>query len=147
MVFSMINAPLFAVLFLGMFWKRATGHGAFWGLLVGIVLALLHHGLTLPVGEDAGKVIQGGWISVVHMYPSGMAQSFWTAIFAWSSATLVTVVLTLLTKQKKTNEELTGLVYSLTPRITDKDTKWYNRPVTLAIFVGIITLVLSIIFW
>ncbi|MCK7530115.1 MAG: hypothetical protein MZV63_03170 [Marinilabiliales bacterium] len=28
-IFSMINAPLFAVIFLGMFWKRTTGHAAF----------------------------------------------------------------------------------------------------------------------
>ncbi len=32
LVFSFVNAPLFATFFLGMFWKRATGHGAFWGL-------------------------------------------------------------------------------------------------------------------
>ena len=31
-IFSMINAPLFAVIFLGMFWKRTTGHAAFTGL-------------------------------------------------------------------------------------------------------------------
>ncbi len=32
-IFSLINAPLFAVIFLGMFWKRTTGHAAFTGLL------------------------------------------------------------------------------------------------------------------
>lgn len=147
MVFSMINAPLFAVLFLGMFWKRATGHGAFWGLLIGITLALVHHGLTLPVGADPSKVIHGGWIGVIHTYPSVMAQNFWTAIIAWTSATLVTVGLTLITKQKKTNDELVGLVYALTPRIVDKNAKWYNRPVVLAVIVGIITIILSILFW
>ena len=35
-IFSMINAPLFAVIFLGMFWKRTTGHAAFTGLLARI---------------------------------------------------------------------------------------------------------------
>src|SRR6185312_2033893 len=35
LVFSFVNAPLFATFLLGMFWKRATGHGAFWGLLGG----------------------------------------------------------------------------------------------------------------
>jgi SSS family solute:Na+ symporter len=29
LVFSFVNAPLFATFFLGMFWKRTTGHGAF----------------------------------------------------------------------------------------------------------------------
>jgi len=147
MVFSMINAPLFAVIFLGMFWKRATGHGAFWGLLLGIILALVHHGLTIPQGASPDEIIKGGWLGVVHTYPSVMAQNFWTAIIAWTSATVISVTLTLLTKQKKTREELTGLVYSLTPRIKDTDVKWYNRPVVLASIVGIMTLILTLIFW
>src|SRR5690349_22684822 len=29
LVFGFVNAPLFATFLLGMFWKRATGHGAF----------------------------------------------------------------------------------------------------------------------
>jgi SSS family solute:Na+ symporter len=147
MVFSMVNAPLFAILSLGMFWKRATGHAAFWGLLVGISCALMHHGLTLPAGASADEIIKGGWISVVHTYPSGMAQSFWTAIVAWTTATLVTVSMTFMTKQKKSNDELTGLVYSLTPRIKDTGAKWYNRPAVLAVIVGVLTLTLTIIFW
>ena len=35
LVFAFVNAPLFATFLLGMFWKRATGHGAFFGLLAG----------------------------------------------------------------------------------------------------------------
>ena len=35
LVFAFVNAPLFATFMLGMFWRRATGHGAFFGLLVG----------------------------------------------------------------------------------------------------------------
>lgn len=147
MVFSMINAPLFAVMFLGMFWKKATANAAFWGLLLGIGVALVHHGLTLPVGASADEIIKGGWLGVVHTYPSSMAQNFWTAIFAWTTGTLLTVVLTFFTKQTKTDEELVGLVYSLTPRIKDTDTVWYKRPAFLAIVVGAMTLILTIIFW
>ncbi|MDR3750552.1 MAG: Na+/galactose cotransporter, partial [Terracidiphilus sp.] len=54
LVFSIINAPLFATVLLGMFWKRATGHGAFAGLLAGTAAALLHHGLTLPLAAQPG---------------------------------------------------------------------------------------------
>ena len=32
LVFGFVNAPLFATFLLGMFWKRTTGHGAFFGL-------------------------------------------------------------------------------------------------------------------
>jgi SSS family solute:Na+ symporter len=59
----------------------------------------------------------------------------------------VTVIVSLLTKQKKTEEELTGLVYSLTPRPKEKDVTWFQRPAFLAIIVGAIAIVLSLIFW
>ena len=35
LVFAFVNAPLFATFALGMFWRRATGHGAFFGLAGG----------------------------------------------------------------------------------------------------------------
>src|SRR5260370_3585596 len=73
LVFAFVNAPLFATFLLGMFWRRATGHGAFFGLLLGTVAAALHHGLTLPAGGAAG--IKGGWIALQHTYPSEMAQN------------------------------------------------------------------------
>ena len=60
LVFGFVNAPLFATFLLGMFWRRATGHGAFFGLLSGTLAAALHHGLTLPVGATMG--IKGGWL-------------------------------------------------------------------------------------
>ena len=41
LVFAFINAPLFATFMLGMFWRRATGHGAFFGLLAGTAAAAL----------------------------------------------------------------------------------------------------------
>lgn len=144
-IFSMINAPLFAVIFLGMFWKRATGHAAFTGLLAGFVIALLHHGLTMPAG--ANTLVKGGWITVVHIYPVEMAQNFWTAIFAFSTSALVTVILSLLTKKVKTDNELVGLVYSLTPKIKENNVEWYKRSSTLAILVLLILVVLSIMFW
>jgi len=144
-VFSMINAPLFAVIFLGMFWKRSTGNGAFLGLLMGFVVALLHHGLTQP--EGASTLVKGGWIGVIHTYPVEMAQNFWTAIFAFSAAALLTVVISMLSKRDKTDSDLNGLVYSMTPRLDDSGVLWYQRPWFLALIVGIIMVVLSILFW
>jgi SSS family solute:Na+ symporter len=144
-IFAMINAPLFAVIFLGMFWKRTTGHGAFWGLLLGFVFALMHHGLTSPEGSTT--LVKGGWIAIVHTYPVEMAQNFWTAIIAFSASTIITVTLTLLTKKKKTDEQLNGLVYSLTPHEVDKDMPWHKRPMSLALLVIVMLIVLSIIFW
>ncbi len=145
-IFSMINAPLFAVIFLGMFWKRTTGHAAFTGLLLGFIAALLHHGLTVP--EGATTLVKGGWITVLHTYPVEMAQNFWTAIIAFGVSTVLTVSLSLLTRKLKSDKELKGLVYSLTPReIDDKSLPWYERPAGLAILVSVVAIVLTVIFW
>ena len=98
LVFSFVNAPLFATFLLGMFWKRTTGHAAFTGLISGTLAAMLHHGLTLPIEAHPG--IHGGWITVVHHYPSDMAQNFWGAIFAFSTNFIVTVIVSLFTKPR-----------------------------------------------
>jgi SSS family solute:Na+ symporter len=144
-IFSMINAPLFAVIFLGMFWKRTTGNAAFTGLLGGFMIALLHHGLTAPAG--ATTMVKGGWLGVLHTYPVEMAQNFWTAIFACASATIITVSISLVTAQKKTDDELKGLVYSLTPKISEGHVAWYKRTSVLAMIVLAIFVILSILFW
>jgi SSS family solute:Na+ symporter len=143
LVFAFVNAPLFATFLLGMFWKRTTGHGAFAGLLAGTAGALLHHGLTLPLGEATG--IHGGWITVVHDYPSDMAQNFWTAIFAFSVNIVVTVVVSLMTSPRP-EPELVGLVYSLTPKPVEGHLEWYEKPATLAIAVLAILVVLNLVF-
>ena len=144
-IFSMINAPLFAVIFLGMFWKRTTGHAAFTGLLAGFLIALLHHGLTFPHGADT--LVKGGWICRLHEYPVEMAQNFWTAIFACGTSAGLTVLLSLVTSQKKSVEELRGLVYSLTPRLRQVGVPWYKRSVTLAILILVIAGILTVLFW
>jgi SSS family solute:Na+ symporter len=146
LIFAFINAPLFAAFLLGMFTKRTTGHGAFWGLISGTGSAAIVHGLTQPAG--ATSLIKGGWMgTVLHTFPSEMAQNFWVAIIAFSMALIITIVISLLTKRNKTDEELTGLVYSLTPKVVDDSKYWYQRPTFLAIIVGIIAVTLTIIFW
>ena len=143
LIFSLVNAPLFATFLLGMFWKRTTGHGAFTGLIAGTSAALLHHGLTLPAGLDPG--IHGGWIAVVHQYPSDMAQNFWTAIFAFSVNFVVTILVSLLTEPRP-EAELVGLVYSLTPKPLDTHLSWWQKPMTLAAVVLVLLVALNLIF-
>ena len=143
LVFAFVNAPLFATFLLGMFWKRTTGHGAFTGLLSGTVAAALHHGLTLPQGGAPG--VKGGWLAIMHVYPSEMAQNFWTAIYAWTTCFLITIVVSLLTRPHD-EKELVGLVYSLTDRPTQHGLRWYQRPVVLAVVVLAATALLNIIF-
>ncbi|HEX9106503.1 MAG TPA: sodium:solute symporter family protein [Longimicrobiales bacterium] len=145
LVFAFVNAPLFATFLLGMFWRRTTGHGAFTGLVAGTLAAAAHHGLTLPVHANVG--IHGGWLgSVLHQYPSDMAQNFWTAIFAWTTCFVVTIVVSMVTKPRP-DDELRGLVYALTDKPHAERLPWYMRPAPLAIVVLACTLILNIIFF
>jgi SSS family solute:Na+ symporter len=145
LVFAFVNAPLFATFLLGMFWRRTTGHGAFSGLVAGTLAAAMHHGLTLPRGSGVG--IKGGWLgTVLNTYPSEMAQNFWTAIWAWTVCFVVTIVVSIVTRPRP-DEELRGLVYSLTERPSDAGAPWYRRPGPLAVVVLGMTLALNVIFF
>jgi SSS family solute:Na+ symporter len=147
LVFAFVNAPLFATFLLGMFWKRSTGHGAFSGLVLGTAAAAFHHGLTLPAGAAAG--IKGGWLAAapMHVYPSEMAQNFWTAIWAWTVCFIATIAISLLTAQKKTDADLTGLVYSLTPRPKEEHLPFWKTPEGFGVLVLVLAVVLNVIFW
>ena len=144
LVFAFVNAPLFATFALGMFWKRATGHGAFVGLVAGTLAAAVHHGLTLPAGAVVG--VKGGYFGVVTTFPSELAQTFWTAIVAWTTCFVVTILVSLATAPRPA-EELRGLVYGFTERPEDDSTRWYQRPAVLAVIVLALTLTLNVIFF
>jgi SSS family solute:Na+ symporter len=143
LVFAFVNAPLFATFALGMFWRRGTGHGAFSGLVSGIGAAALHHGLTLATGSVPG--VKGGYFGLLQTYPSELAQTFWTAIVAFSTCLVVTIGVSLLTRPRP-EAELRGLVYSLTPRPVDDTRRWIDRPVVLAAGVLIATVLLNLLF-
>jgi SSS family solute:Na+ symporter len=145
LVFGFVNAPLFATFLLGMFWRRATGHGAFFGLLSGTISAAVFHGLALSEGAIAG--IKGGWIGRHFIFHSEMGQNFWMAIVAWTSCFALTILISLATRRNKTDEELQGLVYSLTPKPETAHEPWFKHPVTVGILVLAAAIVLNVIFW
>ena len=146
LVFAFVNAPLFATFALGMFWRRSTGHGAFTGLAAGTLGAAVHHGLTLPAGAAPG--VKGGYFGLLHTFPSELAQTFWTAITAFATCAVVTILVSLITRPRPV-DELRGLVYSMTPRVGGDDylLPWYERPKVLAVVVLTTTLILNIVFW
>lgn len=137
LVFSFINAPLFATFLLGMFWARTSAHGAFWGLLSGITACALHYLLT-SVGHEAS----GG----LHTYYTDMARNFWGAIYAWTVCFVVTIGVSLVTRPRRT-EDMVGLVWSLTPRERSEGLPWHLRPVTLAVIVGAAAVLINVYFW
>jgi SSS family solute:Na+ symporter len=152
LVFGFVNAPLFATFLLGMFWARCTGTGAFLGLFGGIGGSAVFHALTTTTSnlDAAGRVVngmKGGYLGVVQTFPSEMAQNFWLASFAFIICFTLTLVISLATRRTKTDEELKGLVYSLTPKIKDEGTAWYLRPAIVGTVLLICCVILNIIFW
>lgn len=139
LVFGFVNGPLFATFLLGMFWKRTTGHGAFWGLVCGTLAAAATHGLTIAEGK-------GGWIAPMFEIKSGMGQAFIVAAVSWLVNFFTTIFVSLATKPKP-DEELKGLVYSLTEKPKYTSDKWYMRIVPIAVILLAITIILNIIFF
>ncbi len=129
LIFSFFNAPLFATFLLGMFWAGATAAGGFFGLLAGIVGAAVHYGM-----------IKAG---ILH-YASDMAGNFYQAWWAWVTAFVVTIGVSLVTK-KRDPAELKGLVYSLTPR-TRGAARVLARPEVWGSLAIVGTLVLNFLF-
>ena len=145
LVFGFVNAPVFATFLLGMFWARTTGIGAFLGLLFGIISSTLFHAFTIAHGNLPG--VKGGYLGVKIEFPSEMAQNFWLATFAFGVCFVLTLVISLMTARTKSDAELKGLVYSLTPKIVDTNAPVWQRPAIVGTALLICCVILNLIFW
>lgn len=145
LVFGFVNAPLFATFLMGMFTKRSNNAGAFWGLLIGTGTAVVFHGLSWVTGNGPG--VKGAWIAQVFEYPKDLSQSFMVAIVAFSVTFIINASLSFTSRRNKTDEELAGLVYSLTPKQLSGHEIWIMRPAVLGTIVMIAVIILNIIFW
>jgi solute:Na+ symporter, SSS family len=141
LVFALVNAPLFAVLLPGAFWKRATGHGAFAGLIAGVAAALIYHGTALPTGQQRG--IHGGWIAVLDHPASELALGLGTATFAFVATLIVSAAVSWLSKAKP-EDELVGLVHSPVAR-EPVQAEWWKRPEALAVAILVAALAVNLI--
>jgi SSS family solute:Na+ symporter len=108
-------------------------------LLAGTIAAALTHGLTIAEGK-------GGWIAPLYEIRSGMGQAFIVASVSWIANFVTTIIVSLATKPKP-EEELKGLVYSLTKREGIVKSHWYLNPVTLGVLLLLATVILNIIFF
>jgi SSS family solute:Na+ symporter len=144
LVFGFVNAPLFATFLLGMFWSRTTATGAFIGLVSGTAASALFHACSISQGNIPG--VKGAYLAKLVVLPSDMAQNFWLASFAFTVCFVLTVVISLATKRVKSDEELKGLVYSLTPK-PKVDQAWYARPEFIGIVLLIVCVYFNYLFW
>ena len=91
--------------------------------------------------------MKGGYITIFHTFPSEMAQNFWLAIYAFIVCFGLTVGISLSTRRTKTDQELTGLVYSLTPKIKAEGVLLYERPAVIGTVLILACVALNLIFW
>ena len=131
-LFSLVNAPLLATFLLGMFWRRTTPWGGFFGLLVATLCAI-----AIWLMEQSFHLFSFG---------SSEGSSMWRALIAFVICAVVTIAVSLFTRPKP-ETELKGLVYSLTPKAQVSKTVWYKRPWVLAGAALAIFAILNIIFF
>jgi solute:Na+ symporter, SSS family len=138
-LFSFFIAPLFGTVLLGMLWKRATGPGGFWGLLLGTLSSI---GMWAWVKVDPAALRY----VALSPYAKSMAENMYRALWAWIICVVVTVAVSLMTRSKPV-AELTGLVYGATEVPSDGDLPLWKRPVFWAVAVAVVFGVLNILFW
>lgn len=138
-LFGFFIAPLFGTVLLGMLWKRVTRWAGFWGLLCGTVSSVT---MFLLMKFDPR------WVSVFALSPNAkaLAQDMFQALWSCVTCVVVTVLVTLVTKPKP-DEELHGLVYSLTEVAHEEHTSLFHRPVLWGCVALAVLFVLQIIFW
>jgi len=138
-LFSFFIAPLFGTVILGMLWKRATHWGGFLGLLAGTISSI---GMFIWVQSDAGALRYIAMSSDA----KPMAENLYRALWSWIICVVVTVAVSLATKPVPT-EQLSGLVYGVTPIPHDGATTIWQKPIFWAVVVIVVFFILNLIFW
>jgi SSS family solute:Na+ symporter len=138
-LFSIFIAPLFGTVILGMFWKRATAAGGFWGLLTGTVSAAAMFA-WIEVNPAAVRYV------ALSSHASPMAADMYRALWSWIVCVVVTIAVSSFTRPKPV-AALSGLVYGETDIPSEGSLAFYHRPAFWAVIVGVVFVALNVIFW
>ena len=131
LIFALFMFPMSVAFLLGMFWKRATSTGAFYGMVVGVATNIVHYVLYA--------------FGLVH-YRTDMAANTYIIIVGWLTGLAVAVGLSLITESRP-ESQLEGLVYSL-PSVQHSDKiSWYGSPALWGVALLGMLGVLAWIFW
>jgi SSS family solute:Na+ symporter len=139
-LFGFFIAPLFGTVLLGMLWKRVTRWGGFFGLLAGTSSSVTMF-LLMKYSPET-------WVPIIARSPlaKGLAQDMYQSLWACVTCVVVTVLVTLVTKPKP-DQELVGLVYSLTPIAHEEHASIFHKPAFWGAVAMVLFVVLQIIFW
>ena len=138
-LFGFFIAPLFGTVLLGMLWKRVSRMGGFLGLLAGVLSSVIIFTLMK---------VDASWVPVFTFSPLAqpLAQAMWQALWACTICVVVSVLVSLVT-QPRPDEDLRGLVYSLTEVAHETHTNWVHRPLIWGVIAMVIFGILQVIFW
>jgi SSS family solute:Na+ symporter len=138
-LFSFFISPLLGVVLLGMFWKRATKEGGFWGLLIGTLTSI---GLWAWVKADPSA------LRFVALSPDAkdMAENMYRALWSVSTSTIVCFVVSLCTTARPV-AELAGLVYGATELPEEEPVPFYKNEWFWLVIAVLCFLALNIYFW
>ena len=138
-LFSFFIAPLLGVVLMGMFWKRATKSGGFWGLLIGTVTSI---SLWAWVKADPSA------LRYVALSPDAkdMAENMYRALWSVCVSVLVTLIVSLFTTARPI-AELNGLVYGATVLPEEEPVPFYKSEYFWMVIAIILFLALNIYFF
>jgi SSS family solute:Na+ symporter len=138
-LFGFFIAPLFGTVLLGMLWKRVSPAAGFWGLLAGT---------STSIGMFVAMKLDPRYVAVFALSPhaKALAQDMYQALWSCVVCVTVTVLVTLVTKPKP-DEELRGLVYSVTEIPREEHRGVIHRPIFWGAAALGVLLVLQVIFW
>jgi SSS family solute:Na+ symporter len=143
-LFSFFIAPLFGTVVLGMLWKRATHWGGFLGLLAGTIASIgMWAYTTFGTAEHKAYALSRVALSID---AKPMAENLYRALWSWIICVVVTVVVSLMTKPVP-EEQLSGLVYGVTPIPDDGSKTIWQKPIFWATVVIVVFFILNLIFW
>jgi SSS family solute:Na+ symporter len=138
-LFSFFIAPLLGAVLMGMFWKRATRAGGFWGLLVGTLTSI---GLWAWVYVDPSALRYVALSTDAKTMAENMFRGLWSVLVTF----LVIFVVSLFGTPRPV-AELDGLVYGAT-KLPDEEpvpfykNEWFWTVIAIVGFIG-----LNIYFW
>jgi SSS family solute:Na+ symporter len=138
-LFSFFISPLLGVVLMGMFWKRATKAGGFWGLLIGTLTS---------IGLWAWVYVNPAALRYVALSPDAktMAEDMYRALWSVIVSVLVTLVVSLFTKPKSL-AELDGVVYGATKLPIEEPVPFYKNEWAWTALAIVLFLGLNIYFW
>jgi solute:Na+ symporter, SSS family len=138
-LFSFFISPLLGAVLMGMFWKRATKAGGFWGLLIGTLTS---------IGLWAWVYIDPYALRYVALSPDAktMAENMYRAL--WSViVTFIVVYVVSIFGTPRPEAELDGLVYGATKLPEEEPVPFYKNEWFWTVLAIVAFLALNIYFW